>query len=522
MNNTKVMEMNKVPSPTSKKGKTEMVEEIASEPEPASKIEDEAPPITADKTIEVKDNPFYAVKQQPFSTFSIDVDNASYTYAKSQIQNYDQLPDPNSIRTEEFINYFSYDYPNPTGEDPFSFNLELGKCPWNEEHQLLHIGLQGKKLDTKNLKASNLVFLLDVSGSMNNPNKLPLLKKSLAVLLDELSAQDRVAIVVYAGASGLVLPSTPATQKSTILNAFNNLKAGGSTNGGAGIELAYKIAKENFITDGNNRVILATDGDFNVGVFGDPLVELIKEKRKENIFLTICGFGMGNYGADQMEKLSNSGNGNYFYVDSEREAQKVFSKEMRANMFTIAKDVKMQLQFNPMLVKGYRLIGYKNRILNNEDFDNDKKDAGELGAGHTVTALYEIIPKSSKSKQELTASTDKSKTSEVLQLMGNELLGIKFRYKKPKEDKSKLIVHRYVPNTVQDQVNGQSENFRFSAAVALFGMELSQSEYKGNGDLDMVRELADNAKSNDENGYRQEFIQLISDTKIVTKLNLEN
>ncbi|MCH2042743.1 MAG: von Willebrand factor type A domain-containing protein [Saprospiraceae bacterium] len=462
-------------------------------------------------TVQAKtdENPFYATQQQAFSTFSIDIDNASYTYAKSQINTYKNLPDKSAIRIEDFINYFTYDYKDPTGEDPFSFNLELGKCPWNEEHQLLHIGLQGKKLDTKNLKASNLVFLLDVSGSMTAENKLPLLKKSLKVLLDELSDQDKVAIIVYADASGLVLPSTPATEKEKIINALDSLSSGGSTNGGAGIELAYKIAKENFIADGNNRIILATDGDFNVGIYGDPLVELIKEKAKDDIFLTICGFGMRNYGADQMEKLSNSGNGNYFYVDSEKEAQKVFSKEMRANLFTIAKDVKLQLQFNPTLVKGYRLIGYKNRVLNTEDFDDDKKDAGELGAGHTVTALYEIIPTGSTSSQQLSPSTDTTEAKDPLVMQENELLGIKFRYKKPKEDVSKLIVHRYVPEAVKSDVNQQSDNFRFSAAVALFGMDLSKSVYKGKGDLKMVSSLAKNAMNKDDLGYRGEFMTMI-------------
>lgn len=308
-----------------------------------------------------------------------------------------------AVRLEEMINYFDYDYPQPTGEHPFSVNMELSQAPWAQEHQLLHIGLQGKDLNYDELKPSNLVFLIDCSGSMSNNNKLPLLKKGLKMLLSQLDDKDKVAIVAYAGAAGLVLPATPASQANKILSALDRLEAGGSTAGGQGIELAYKTAQEALIEGGNNRVILATDGDFNVGPSSSSdLLDLITEKRKLDIYLTICGFGMGNYKDDRMEQISNAGNGNYFYIDNEKEAQKVFVREMRANMFSIAKDVKIQIEFNPQWVKAYRLVGYENRLLKAEDFDDDTKDAGELGAGHTVTAIYEIIPQGSASTQKVT------------------------------------------------------------------------------------------------------------------------
>jgi Ca-activated chloride channel family protein len=320
---------------------------------------------------EIKENPFVAAQQSPVTTFSIDVDNASYSNVRRFIQS-SQMPPANAVRIEEMVNYFSYNYPNPTSKHPFSITTEVAECPWNPSHQLVHIGLQGKKLDYKELNPCNLVFLVDASGSMSDANKLPLLKKSLALLLDQLGDKDRIAIVAYAGAAGLVLPSTPAKQKSKILSALNSLESGGSTAGGEGIELAYKIAKDNIIKGGNNRVILATDGDFNVGTSGDEaLVKLIEEKRKDDIYLTICGFGMGNYKDGKMEKISNAGNGNYFYIDNVQESKKVFVTEMRANLFTIAKDVKIQIEFNPQKVKGYRLLGYENRRLNNEDFDDD-------------------------------------------------------------------------------------------------------------------------------------------------------
>jgi len=459
-----------------------------------------------DKIIE---NAFLNVKSNPLSTFSIDVDNASYSNVRRML-NYNQMPDKGAVRIEEMINYFDYDYLNPTGKYPFSIYTETGECPWNTAHTLLHIGIQGKKPDYNNLKPSNLVFLLDVSGSMEDENKLPLLRKSFKLLIDQLSQEDKVSIIVYAGAAGMVLPPTSASEKVKIIKALDDLKAGGSTAGGAGIQLAYKTAKENLIKDGNNRVILATDGDFNVGTSStSSLVDLIEEKRKDDIYLTILGFGMGNYKDGRMEQISNAGNGNYFYIDNIKEAEKVFVKEMRANMFTIAKDVKIQIEFNPAQVKYYRLIGYENRILAKEDFNNDKKDAGELGAGHTVTALYEIIPTSSN--EEIGEKVDdlkyqKTKNNEFTG-SGDEILTIKFRYKPLHSDKSILITKTV--NNDNKKIENTSNNFRFSAAVASFGMLLRNSKYKGVADYNLSYLLARESLGNDLNGYRKEFMQLV-------------
>ena len=464
----------------------------------------------------ITENGYKDVKENPLSTLSIDVDNASYSNVRRFI-NSGQLPPKDAVRIEEMINYFSYDYPQPEEGTPFSFNTEFSECPWNKDHKLLHVGLQGKKLQYNDVKPSNFVFLLDVSGSMSSYNKLPLLKKSLKKLVNNLGRKDRVSIVVYAGAAGLVLPSTLATQKDKILNAINNLSSGGSTAGGTGIKLAYKIAKNAYIKDGNNRVILATDGDFNVGTSSTgALVKLIEDKRKNDIYLTILGYGMGNYKDGRMEEISNAGNGNYFYIDGIKEANKVFGKEMRANMFTIAKDVKIQIEFNPKNVKAYRLIGYENRILNKEDFNDDTKDAGELGPGHTVTALYEIIPSDSKTKVN---KTDKLKyqqnTFNDILKYKDELMTLKFRYKPPKEDKSILIEH-IVMNKLED-VNKTSDNFRFSASVAAFAMLLRDSEFKGDANYKMIGELAYISKGKDDNSYRNEFVKLVKKAKDITE-----
>ncbi len=471
----------------------------------------------------IKENEFLAVNQNPLSTFSIDVDNASYSNIRRFLNN-GQMPDKGAVRIEEMINYFDYDYTNPTGEHPFSIYTETGSCPWNTEHKLVHIGIQGKKLDYENLKPSNLVFLLDVSGSMNSQNKLPLLKKSLKLLLNQLSQNDKISIVVYAGAAGLILPPTNASEKEKIIAALDKLEAGGSTAGGAGIKLAYKIAKEAYIEGGNNRVILATDGDFNVGTSStSSLVELIEEKRKDDIYLTILGFGMGNYKDGRMEQISNAGNGNYFYIDNIKEANKVFVKEMRANMFTIAKDVKIQIEFNPAQVKAYRLIGYENRILKKEDFNDDKKDAGELGAGHTVTALYEIVPASSKEETGGKVDELKYQNTKISDYAGktNEIMTIKFRYKPADSDKSILIEHvlesKYPLGTSITELENPSDNFIFSAAVAEFGMLLRDSEFKGNSNFKQVRELAKNSKGKDENGYRAEFIEMVKTAELLNK-----
>lgn len=456
----------------------------------------------------INDNVFKDVKLDPLSTFSIDVDNASYTNVR-RFLNSGKLPYKDAVRIEEMINYFNYDYPDANGEHPFSFTTEYSDCPWNPDNKLLHIGIQGKKLEYNDLKPSNLVFLLDVSGSMGSPNKLPLLKKSFLKLLNNLGRQDKVSIVVYAGAAGLVLPPTPAHEKEKIVKAINNLRAGGSTAGGAGIKLAYKTALDAYIKDGNNRVILATDGDFNVGTSSSSeLVRLIEEKRKDDIYLTILGFGMGNYKDGRMEQISNAGNGNYFYIDDIKEADKVFGKEMRANMFTIAKDVKIQIEFNPANVKGYRLIGYVNRKLNKEDFNDDKIDAGELGAGHTVTALYEIIPAGSKTKindiDDLKYQNNDSKEVDKYQ---KELLTLKFRYKSPKESKSILIKEVVTDKGVN--FSNTSDNFRFSASVAGFGMLLRDSKFKGDLSYKKVIDMASGSIGKDENGYRAEMIDLI-------------
>ncbi|MEA2043366.1 MAG: von Willebrand factor type A domain-containing protein [Bacteroidota bacterium] len=456
----------------------------------------------------IVDNPFKDVKQNPLSTFSIDVDNAAYSNVRRFLNN-NSMPPPNAVRIEEMINYFSYDYPDATGKHPFTFVTELSDCPWNTENKLMHIGIQGKKLNYDEFKPSNLVLLLDVSGSMDTDNKLPLLKKSLLLLLDELDDRDMISIVVYAGAAGLILEPTPATEKRTVKRALNRLEAGGSTAGGAGIHLAYKQAKKAFIPGGNNRIILATDGDFNVGTSATgSLVDLISEKRKEGIYLTILGLGMGNYKDGRMEQISNAGNGNYFYIDNIKEAEKVFKKELRANMFTIAKDVKIQIEFNPTMAKAYRLIGYENRLLAKEDFDDDTKDAGELGAGHTVTALYEIIPTGSATEVN-TASDLKYQETKIKKgaKTGGEIMTLKFRYKPIDKEKS-ILIEEAVPYRLVAE-NKRSENFNFSASVASFGMILRGSEHKGSSTYSMAKALAKAGKGKDPNDYRAEYIRLI-------------
>jgi Ca-activated chloride channel family protein len=473
-----------------------------------NKKDEEGQNLNTEEYSKIVENQFQSPKNAPLSTFSIDVDKASYSNSRRMIES-GQMPYKDAVRIEEFVNYFDYEYPNPTGEHPFSIITEVSTSPWNPENQLVHIGLQGRKLDYDKLEPCNLVFLIDASGSMSDNNKLPLLKSSLKLLLNELSAKDRIAIVAYAGAAGLVLPSTPATDKSKIINALDNLEAGGSTAGGEGILLAYKVAKENFIKEGNNRIILATDGDFNVGTSStSELVRLVEEKRKEGIFLTLCGFGMGNYKDDRMEEIAKNGNGNYFYIDNINEAKKVFVKEMRATLFTIAKDVKLQIEFNPNKVQAYRLIGYENRMLKDEDFNDDKKDAGELGAGHTVTAIYEIVPVGIKSQYLKSVDALKYQNNQNTNASAtNEMMTIKFRYKKPTEDTSKLITHIL---TAQNQrLESTSDNFRFSAAVAGFGLLLRESEFKGNISYNQVISLAKGAKGKDSEGYRAEFVRLV-------------
>jgi Ca-activated chloride channel homolog len=485
---------------------------LGEEPEPT---EGKAQPLNTENYTRIVENPYADPLKTPYSTFSIDVDAASYANMRRFI-NDGQMPPADAIRTEELVNYFDFNYPQPTGEDPFSITTEVATCPWNAAHQLVHIGLQGKEIPTENLPASNLVFLIDVSGSMEEPNKLPLVQQSLSMLTNELRPQDRVAIVVYAGAAGLVLPSTPGDRRGDILEALENLKSGGSTAGGAGIQLAYKVAKENFVTGGNNRVILASDGDFNVGMHSDGEMErLIEHERESGVFLTVLAYGTGNYQDAKMQLLADKGNGNHAYIDNIMEANKVLVHEFGGTLFTIAKDVKIQVEFNPTEVKAYRLIGYENRLLAAEDFNNDQKDAGELGSGHTVTALYELIPAGSS---EMIGSVDATKyqtptaSNRVASKLG-ELFQVKFRYKQPDGNESKLIT-RVQPTSTRTFASA-SEDFRWSAAVAEFSAILRQSEFLGDANYGQVIETAQAAIGRDTEGYRQEFVGLVKRTQLL-------
>lgn len=465
----------------------------------------------------VDENQFHQVIQEPLSTFSIDVDAASYSNLRRFLNN-GQSPPIDAVRIEEMINYFDYDYPQPKGQHPFEVVTEISSCPWNNQHRLVHIGLQGKKVAMDNLPPSNLVFLLDVSGSMQAANKLPLLQKSLKLLVNQLRKEDKVSIVVYAGAAGVVLPSTKGTDRQTIKLAIDKLQAGGSTAGAAGIQLAYQIARENFMQAGNNRVILATDGDFNVGVnSNEALVKLIEKERKSGVFLTVLGFGDGNYQDHKMQELADKGNGNHAYIDNLLEAKKVLVKEFGGTLFTIAKEVKLQIEFNPAKVQSYRLIGYENRILAAEDFNNDLKDAGELGADHTVTALYEVIPTGVKSVFSNTVDPLKYQKNQRPKVSNNskEIMTIKLRYKKPDGVKSRLIERPIIDNQIT--FGRASDNFRFSAAVAEFGLLLKDSEFKSEANFKQVLRLAKSGKGIDENGYRAEFIRLIEMAELMNK-----
>lgn len=455
-----------------------------------------------------EENQFENPAIAPLSTFSIDVDNASYTNVRRFLNNGQTVP-KDAVRVEEMINFFKYQYPQPTGNDIFSINTEYSDAPWNPKHKLLKIGLKGKDIPTDNLPASNFVFLIDVSGSMESSNKLPLLKQSMKLLVNQMRAQDRIAIVVYAGAAGLVLPSTSGAEKSKITAALDNLSAGGSTAGGAGIELAYKTAQEYFIKGGNNRVILATDGDFNVGSSSNSDMQtLIEAKRKSGVFLTCLGYGMGNYKDSKMEILADKGNGNYAYIDNMQEADRFLQKEFKGSMFAIAKDVKIQIEFNPKYVQSYRLIGYENRKLRDEDFANDAIDAGELGSGHTVTALYEIIPVGVESDY-FTPATE-LKYSQPTKASGDysdELATIKFRHKKPDEDVSKETI-KVIPN-ISTALSNTSGDFKFAASVAWFGLKLRDSELIPNKQTEAILKLAKDGLQNDPQGYRSEFVRLV-------------
>lgn len=468
----------------------------------------------------INENRFHSAKQTPLSTFGIDVDAASYSNIRRHINN-GNLPPIDAVRIEEMVNYFNYQYPQPENNDPFSVNTEISSAPWNQQHKLVRIGLQGKKIPVDNLPASNLVFLIDVSGSMNQANKLPLVKSSMKLLVDQLREKDKVAIVVYAGAAGLVLPATSGDKKQTIKNALDALEAGGSTAGGEGIKLAYKIALENFVKKGNNRVILASDGDFNIGVSsGAEMQRLIEEKKESGVFLTVLGYGMGNYKDSKMETLADKGNGNYAYIDNLTEARKVLVNEFGGTLFTIAKDVKLQIEFNPQRVQSYRLIGYENRLLNKEDFNNDKKDAGDLGSGHMVTALYEIIPVGVKSsfKDSVDDLKYQQKPSEVIARNTPELFTVKLRYKKPDGNTSKLIEKPVLDNSI-DWVS-TSEDYRFAAAVAAYGMLLRNSEFMQETTYDKVIAWTKSAIGGDEEGYRNEFLQLVKTSALLSKESL--
>lgn len=470
----------------------------------------------------IQENPFLKATDNPLSTFSIDVDGASYSNIRRMI-NSGQMPPAGAVRIEEMINYFSYNYPQPTGDAPFSINTEYVECPWNAKHQLVSIGLQGKKIATESLPAANIVFLIDVSGSMQSADKLPLVKSSMKLLADQLRPQDKVSIVVYAGNAGLVLPATNGNEKIKIKEAISKLEAGGSTAGGAGIQLAYKTAQENFVSKGNNRIVLCTDGDFNVGVSSDDALErLIGEKRASGIFLTVLGYGTGNYQDAKMQKLADKGNGNHAYIDNISEARKVLINQFGGTMFTIAKDVKLQIEFNPAKVQGYRLIGYENRMLAKEDFNDDKKDAGELGSGHTVTALYEIIPVGPAAPELKKVDNLKYQRAEnnfVTSQFGNEVMTVKFRYKKPDGDKSLLLQKIITGSPVQ--LSAAGENFYLASAVAQFGMLLRNSEYKGSGGYKLAESLLSKVIKNDEQGYRNELKQLMKSAIAISNQQAE-
>ncbi len=461
------------------------------------------------------ENGFINVNNDPLSTFSIDVDTASYSNIRRFISQ-GTLPPAGAVRIEEMINYFSYSYPQPTGSHPFSVSTELGPCPWNKGHQLVQIGLQAKNIDKKNLPPSNLVFLIDVSGSMSAANKLPLLKQSIKMLVKQLDPQDRVAIVVYAGRDRIALQPTAGSEQQIIFTAIDSLGAGGSTHASSGIITAYQLAEQVFMPGGNNRIILASDGDFNVGTTTRAeLQKLIEKKRETGIYLTILGFGMGNYHDDSMELLADKGNGNYGYIDNLLEAKKIMVKEMSGTLFALARDVKIQVEFNPAKIGAYRLIGYENRVLADEDFNNDKKDAGEIGVGHTVTALYELIPADSAELPSVDPLKYQRVHTQNKQTNSSELMTIKLRYK-PLRSAQSLLLSTVVKDAAP-ALNKTSNNFRFAGAVAGYGMLLGKSEFQGTFTFDTVLSLAKGAKGTDNEGYRAEFIRLVEMSQLLSK-----
>jgi Ca-activated chloride channel family protein len=453
----------------------------------------------------IEENPFTRANAEPLSTFSIDVDSAAYANVRRFLNN-GELPPPDAVRIEELINYFRFSYKDASGDKPFSVTTELSACPWNPRHRLALVGLQARRMNAEQTPPRNLVFLIDVSGSMDQPNKLPLVKTAMRMLADNLTAADRVAIVVYAGGSGLVLPSTPGDRKPEIHRAIADLQPGGSTNGGEGIRLAYDVAAQNFIKNGINRVILATDGDFNVGVTSQgELIRLLEEKREKGVFLSVLGVGVGNLKDSTMEKLADKGNGNYSYLDTLHEARRVLIAEAGATLVTVAKDVKIQVEFNPRTVGAYRLIGYENRILAAEDFDDDTKDAGEIGAGHSVTAIYEIAPPGESSAgRPIAALKYQTVRKASAAAKSDELMTVSLRYKQPDSDTSRLI-----STAVRDKTTELTSNLGFASAVVEFGMLLRDSAYKGQATWESARELAVRHRGDDADGYRAEFIRLI-------------
>lgn len=467
----------------------------------------------------IDENDFRLVSASPLSTFSIDVDRASYANIRRFIQD-GERPPIDAVRIEEMINYFPYEWGEVSGSHPFAVATEVSEAPWKREHHLVRIGLHAPSIDTGDLPPSNLAFLLDVSGSMSSPHKLPLLKKAFALLVDQLRPQDRVAVVVYAGAAGLVLASTPGNQHEEILDALERLQAGGSTAGGEGLKLAYETAREHYVDDGNNRVILATDGDFNVGASSDAeMVRLIEKERESGVFLTVLGFGTGNLKDSKMEQIANHGNGNFHYIDGLLEARKVLVEEMGGTLLTLAKDVKLQVEFNPARAAGYRLIGYENRLLADEDFNDDTKDAGELGAGHTVTVLYEVVPAGIPVPREDVDTLRYQPQADDLPpaVFDDELMYVKVRYKHPDGTKSKLL-----EQAIADRPGSPSTDFRFATAVAGFGMLLRDSEHAGDFSLNDVVRLAEKGKGHDPRGYRGEFIRLVEATRDLRLLTIED
>jgi Ca-activated chloride channel family protein len=454
----------------------------------------------------IVENPVKLVAEAPVSTFSIDVDTGSYSNVR-RLLNEGRLPPADAVRVEEMINYFPYAYPLPRGDVPFAVHTEMAPAPWNPNHTLLRIGIKGQDIAKTNLPPSNLVFLVDVSGSMGSPERLPLLKSALKFLVNQLRSQDRVSLVTYASGTQVVLEPTPGSQKTKIIAALDNLRAGGSTSGAAGITLAYSMAEQSYIKDGINRIFLATDGDFNVGVTNfDELKNMAEEKRKSGVSLSTLGFGVGNYNEKLMEQLADAGNGNYSYIDTLNEGQKVLVDEMTSTLATIAKDVKIQIEFNPNVVSEYRLVGYENRMLKREDFNNDKVDAGEVGAGHTVTAIYELTLKGkSGSVDPLRYGSEKASGTNK----SCELAFLRMRYKAPDGDISKLIEWPLQRQDVKASFDAASTEFRFATAVAAFGQQLRGGKHTGEMTYDDIAKIAADARGTDAYGYRGEFLRLV-------------